>query len=102
MRGRVLACKCPRSALSFGSLDVKVMFTPCNPLDSIAYRVGDAAFIHDTLFIPDSGSAWGNFPGSNAHALWRSIQHIMALPDESRLFTAYDDRPGVAQRPWGA
>ena len=83
-----------------GNLDVEVMFTPGHTLASIAYRVGDAAFIHDTLFMPDSGTARADFPGGNAHALWRSIQRIMALPDGTRLFTGHDYRPGGRKAAW--
>ncbi|GEL41860.1 MBL fold metallo-hydrolase [Methylorubrum extorquens] len=83
-----------------GNLDVKVMFTPGHTLASIAYRVGDAAFIHDTLFMPDSGSARVDFPGGDAHALWRSIQRILALPEETRLFTGHDYRPGGREAAW--
>lgn len=83
-----------------GNLDAAAMFTPGHTLASIAYRVGDAAFIHDTLFMPDSGSARADFPGGDAHALWRSIQRIMALPDATRLFTGHDYRPGGRAAAW--
>jgi glyoxylase-like metal-dependent hydrolase (beta-lactamase superfamily II) len=83
-----------------GNLDVEVMFTPGHTLASIAYRVGDATFVHDTLFMPDSGSARADFPGGSAHALWRSIQRIMALPDDTRLFTGHDYRPGGREAAW--
>ena len=83
-----------------GNLDVEVMLTPGHTLASIAYRVGDAAFIHDTLFMPDSGSARADFPGGDAHALWRSIQRIMALPDGTRLFTGHDYRPDGREAAW--
>ncbi|KOX53043.1 MBL fold metallo-hydrolase [Methylobacterium sp.] len=83
-----------------GALDVEVMFTPGHTLASIAYRVGDAAFIHDTLFMPDSGTARADFPGGDAHVLWRSIQRILALPDETRLFTGHDYRPGGRAAAW--
>ncbi|WP_438346697.1 MBL fold metallo-hydrolase [Methylorubrum populi] len=83
-----------------GDLDVEVMFTPGHTLASIAYRIGDAAFIHDTLFMPDSGSARADFPGGSAYALWRSIQRIMALPDETRLFTGHDYRPDGREAAW--
>ncbi|MGH1589378.1 MBL fold metallo-hydrolase [Methylobacterium phyllosphaerae] len=83
-----------------GNLDAAVMFTPGHTLASIAYRVGDAAFVHDTLFMPDSGSARADFPGGDAHALWRSIRRIMALPDDTRLFTGHDYRPGGRAAAW--
>jgi glyoxylase-like metal-dependent hydrolase (beta-lactamase superfamily II) len=83
-----------------GNLDVEVMFTPGHTLASIAYLVGDAAFIHDTIFMPDSGTARADFPGGSAKTLWRSIQRIMALPDETRLFTGHDYRPGGREAQW--
>ncbi|MBB4041566.1 glyoxylase-like metal-dependent hydrolase (beta-lactamase superfamily II) [Microvirga flocculans] len=83
-----------------GNLDASVMFTPGHTLASIAYLVGDAAFIHDTIFMPDSGTARADFPGGSARALWKSIQRIMALPDETRLFTGHDYRPGGREAQW--
>ena len=83
-----------------GNMDVEVMFTPGHTLASIAYRVGDAAFIHDTLFMPDSGTARADFPGGSAQALWSSIQRIMALPDATRLFTGHDYQPGGREPAW--
>lgn len=83
-----------------GNLDASVMFTPGHTLASIAYLVRDAAFIHDTIFMPDSGTARADFPGGSARALWKSIQRIMALPDETRLFTGHDYRPGGREAQW--
>jgi glyoxylase-like metal-dependent hydrolase (beta-lactamase superfamily II) len=83
-----------------GNLDVEVMFTPGHTLASIAYRIGDAAFIHDTLFMPDSGTARADFPGGSARALWHSIERIIALPDDTRLFTGHDYRPGRREAAW--
>ena len=83
-----------------GNMDVEVLFTPGHTLASIAYRVGDAAFIHDTLFMPDGGTARADFPGGSARALWKSIQRIMALPDETRLFTGHDYCPGGRKPAW--
>ena len=83
-----------------GNLDAEVMFTPGHTLASIAYVVGDAAFIHDTIFMPDGGTARADFPGGSAKALWNSIQRIMALPDETRLFTGHDYLPGGREPHW--
>ncbi|MXQ14161.1 MBL fold metallo-hydrolase [Microvirga makkahensis] len=83
-----------------GNMDVEVMFTPGHTLASIAYVVGNAAFIHDTIFMPDSGTARADFPGGSAKALWNSIQRIMALPDETRLFTGHDYQPGGREPKW--
>ncbi|MGI4746557.1 MAG: MBL fold metallo-hydrolase [Janthinobacterium lividum] len=77
-----------------GGLDVRVMHSPGHTLCSVTYVVGDAAFIHDTLFMPDSGTARTDFPGGDAAKLWRSIQAILALPQETRLFTGHDYLPG--------
>ncbi|TGV82656.1 MBL fold metallo-hydrolase, partial [Mesorhizobium sp. M00.F.Ca.ET.158.01.1.1] len=62
-----------------GTLPVKVLFSPGHTLASITYVVGDAAFVHDTMFMPDSGTARADFPGGSAARLWRSIQDILAL-----------------------
>jgi len=83
-----------------GNLHAEVMFTPGHTLASVAFRVGDAAFIHDTLFVPDSGTARTDFPGGDAAELWRSIQKILALPEETRLFTGHDYRPGGREARW--
>lgn len=85
---------------TIGNMDVEVMFTPGHTLASIVYAVGDAAFIHDTLFMPDGGTARADFPGGSAHALWNSIQRIMALPDNTRLFTGHDYMPGGREPKW--
>ena len=78
---------------SIGGLQGRVMHSPGHTLASITYVVEDAAFIHDTLFMPDSGTARCDFPGGSAKRLWGSIQAILALPDETRLFTGHDYRP---------
>lgn len=83
-----------------GSLPVSVMFSPGHTLASITYVVGDAAFIHDALFMPDGGSARADFPGGSADALWSSIQAILSLPDETRLFTGHDYQPGGREPKW--
>ena len=77
-----------------GSLDARVMHSPGHTLASITYVVGDAAFVHDTLFQPDFGTARSDFPGGSADELYRSIQAILALPEETRLFTGHDYMPG--------
>jgi glyoxylase-like metal-dependent hydrolase (beta-lactamase superfamily II) len=85
---------------TIGNLDVEVMFTPGHTLASVTYVVGDAAFIHDTLFMPDGGTARADFPGGSAHALWQSLQRIMALPEDTRLFTGHDYMPGGREPQW--
>ncbi|WP_027134830.1 MBL fold metallo-hydrolase [Geminicoccus roseus] len=83
-----------------GGLEARVMFSPGHTLASITYVVGDAAFIHDTLFMPDSGTARTDFPGGSATQLWQSIQAILALPEHTRLFTGHDYRPEGRQPCW--
>ncbi len=80
-----------------GQLTVRVMHTPGHTNDSVTYVVADAAFVGDTLFTPDYGTARCDFPGGDAHRLFRSIQKIYALGDQVRLFLCHDyppdDRP---------
>ncbi|WP_373191192.1 MBL fold metallo-hydrolase, partial [Halomonas sp.] len=83
-----------------GELDTRVMFSPGHTLASITYVIGDAAFIHDTIFQPDFGTARADFPGGDAHQLWQSIQDILALPDETRLFTGHDYMPDGREPQW--
>lgn len=83
-----------------GGLEGRVMFSPGHTLASVTYGIGDAAFIHDTLFMPDSGTARTDFPGGSARELWSSIQRILSLPDETRLFTGHDYRPGGRHAKW--
>jgi glyoxylase-like metal-dependent hydrolase (beta-lactamase superfamily II) len=83
-----------------GNLEAEVLFTPGHTLASIAYVIGDAAFIHDTIFMPDGGTARADFPGGSARVLWNSIQRIMALPDNTHLFTGHDYMPGGREPRW--
>lgn len=83
-----------------GELDARVLFSPGHTLASITYLIGDAAFVHDTMFMPDSGTARADFPGGNAAVLWRTIQTILSLPDETRLFTGHDYQPGGREPRW--
>ncbi|MFC3127312.1 MBL fold metallo-hydrolase [Pseudoroseomonas globiformis] len=83
-----------------GALDAQVMFSPGHTMASITYVVGDAAFVHDTLFMPDGGTARADFPGGDAGMLWRSIQRILSLPAETRLFTGHDYQPGGRAVAW--
>jgi glyoxylase-like metal-dependent hydrolase (beta-lactamase superfamily II) len=76
-----------------GNVPVKVMFSPGHTLASITYVAGDAAFVHDTLMMPDSGSSRADFPGGSSKALYDSIQAILALPDNTRVFVGHDYAP---------
>ena len=83
-----------------GSLYAHVLFSPGHTLASITYVIGDVAFVHDTLFMPDSGTARADFPGGSAKTLWGSIRNILALPDETRVFTGHDYQPGGREPLW--
>lgn len=83
-----------------GTLDARVMLSPGHTLCSITYVIGDAAFIHDTLFQPDYGSARADFPGGSAATLYDSIQRILSLPDDTRLFTGHDYMPDGRAPAW--
>lgn len=85
---------------SIGTIDCKVLFSPGHTLASITYCIGDCAFVHDTLFMPDSGTARADFPGGSAHRLWSSIQQILALPDDTRIFVGHDYQPGGREPQW--
>lgn len=89
-----------KEAFSVGNIPAYVMFSPGHTLASITYVIGDAAFVHDTLFMPDSGTARADFPGGDAKVLWHSIQEILALPDQTRIFTGHDYQPGGRQPQW--
>ncbi|MFD2740650.1 MBL fold metallo-hydrolase [Sulfitobacter aestuarii] len=73
-----------------GELDVRVMLSPGHTLGSITYVCGDAAFVHDTLMQPDTGTSRSDFPGGDTGELWESIQDILALPNETRLYVGHD------------
>ncbi|MGM0772458.1 MBL fold metallo-hydrolase [Marinobacter sp.] len=83
-----------------GNLHGRVIFSPGHTLASVTYVIGDAAFVHDTLFQPDFGTARADFPGGDAHQLWESIQGILALPEDTRLFTGHDYMPGGREPEW--
>jgi len=80
--------------LDAGAFAVEVLHTPGHTPACVSYRIGDAVFVGDTLFQPDYGTARCDFPGGSAGALWDSIQRLYGLPDETRLFTCHDYRPG--------
>lgn len=83
-----------------GSLEARVMHSPGHTLASITYVIGDAAFVHDTLFMPDFGTARADFPGGDARTLYRSIQRILELPDATRVFTGHDYMPNGREPKW--
>jgi glyoxylase-like metal-dependent hydrolase (beta-lactamase superfamily II) len=73
-----------------GELGAEVIYTPGHTPADITYKIEDAAFVGDTLFMPDYGTARADFPGGDAHQLYRSIRKLMALPPETRLFMCHD------------
>lgn len=77
---------------ALGELEVEVMHTPGHTPADLTYRIGDAAFVGDTLFMPDYGTARADFPGGDAHQLYRSIRRLLGLPQETRLFLCHDYR----------
>ncbi len=85
---------------SIGALQAQAWHVPGHTPADLAYVIGDAVFVGDTLFPPDVGTARCDFPGGDAHALYRSIQRLLALPAETRLFMCHDypatDRAPVA------
>ena len=83
-----------------GQLEAEAIFSPGHTPASITYVIGDAAFINDTIFMPDSGTARADFPGGEASVLWNSIQRILRLPDQTRLFTGHDYQPGGREPLW--
>jgi glyoxylase-like metal-dependent hydrolase (beta-lactamase superfamily II) len=84
--------------IRLGRLDIHVTETPGHTADSITYRVGDAAFIGDTLFAPNYGTARCDFPGGDAGQLYDSIQKIYRFPSKTRLFLCHD-YPEKGQEP---
>ncbi|MEC9368545.1 MAG: MBL fold metallo-hydrolase [Pseudomonadota bacterium] len=85
-----------------GTIPVRVMLSPGHTLGSITFVAGDAAMVHDTLMYPDSGSSRCDFPGGSAHDLFASIQNILALPEETRLFVGHDYCKGGREPMWEA
>ena len=73
-----------------GALEAEVIATPGHTPACVCYRVGDAVFVGDTMFMPDYGTARCDFPGGDARTLFRSIRKILAMPDETRLFLCHD------------
>jgi glyoxylase-like metal-dependent hydrolase (beta-lactamase superfamily II) len=87
--------------LEVGGLAIEVMHTPGHTPACVSYKIGDAVFVGDTLFMPDYGTARTDFPGGCARQLYRSIRRLLALPPETRLFMCHDYKaPGRDQFAW--
>ena len=86
---------------SIGNLSATVLHVPGHTPADLAYVIGDAAFIGDTLFMPDYGTARADFPGGDARTLYRSIRRLLTLPAETRLFLCHDYKaPGRDRYAW--
>lgn len=86
---------------ALGALAVEVLHVPGHTPADIAYRIGGAAFVGDTLFMPDYGTARTDFPGGDARTLYRSIRRLLSLPEDTRLFMCHDYKaPGRDHYRW--
>ncbi|MBK6702918.1 MAG: MBL fold metallo-hydrolase [Caulobacteraceae bacterium] len=87
--------------LPLGDLKIKVLHTPGHTPACVSYLIGDALFVGDTVFMPDYGTARTDFPGGDACTLYRSIQKLLALPQETRVFLCHDYKaPGRDVYAW--
>lgn len=86
---------------AIGALEAQVLHVPGHTPADVAYLIGDVAFVGDTLFMPDYGTARADFPGGDARTLYRSIHRLLSLPDETRLFLCHDYKaPGRDEYRW--
>ena len=83
-----------------GDIEAVAMLVPGHTPADMAYRIEDAIFVGDTLFMPDVGTARADFPGGDAHALYRSIRKVLALPPETKIFVCHDYPPELRQAQW--
>lgn len=84
-----------------GELEVEVLYTPGHTPADVSYKIEDAVFVGDTMFMPDYGTARADFPGGDARQLYRSIKRLMSLPPETRLFMCHDYKaPGRDAYAW--
>ena len=87
--------------LALGKLEARVLHTPGHTPGCVTYVIGDAAFVGDTLFMPDYGTARADFPGGDAHRLYQSIRRLLSLPAATRLFMCHDYKaPGRDTYAW--
>ncbi|GAB3626066.1 beta-lactamase [Pandoraea terrae] len=85
---------------TIGALEAQALFVPGHTPADMAYRIGDAVFVGDTLFMPDVGTARCDFPGGDAHTLYRSIRRLLELPGDTRLFMCHDYPPASREAAW--
>ncbi len=89
--------------LPLGSMAIHILHTPGHTPACVTYVIGDTAFVGDTLFMPDYGTARADFPGGDAQTLFQSIQKVFSLPPQTRLFTGHDYLPTTRSEPaWEA
>jgi glyoxylase-like metal-dependent hydrolase (beta-lactamase superfamily II) len=87
--------------LAAGNLTIEVIHTPGHTPACVSYKIGDAVFVGDTLFMPDYGTARADFPGGDARSLYRSIHKLLSLPPQTRLFMCHDYKaPGRDHYAW--
>ncbi|WP_419902997.1 MBL fold metallo-hydrolase [Kiloniella sp.] len=85
---------------SLGNINCRAIHTPGHTPACLTYHIEDLAFVGDTLFMPDFGTARADFPGGDAGQLYDSIQKILALPDDTRLYTCHDYAPNGREIAW--
>lgn len=85
---------------AIGALQAQALSVPGHTPACMAYQVGDAVFVGDTLFMPDVGTARCDFPGGNAHTLYQSVRKLLSLPAETRLFMCHDYPPEGREAQW--
>ncbi len=83
-----------------GNIEATALLVPGHTPADMAYRVGDSLFVGDTLFMPDVGTARADFPGGDAHMLYRSIRRLLALPPETRVYVCHDYPPDSREPKW--
>jgi glyoxylase-like metal-dependent hydrolase (beta-lactamase superfamily II) len=87
--------------LLVGNMTIEVLHTPGHTPADVSYKIGDAVFVGDTLFMPDYGTARADFPGGDARQLYQSIRRLLSLPRETRLFMCHDYKaPGRDHYAW--
>ncbi|MGY9003404.1 MAG: MBL fold metallo-hydrolase [Rhodospirillales bacterium] len=87
-------------SIQAGSMTVSVIYTPGHTPACVTYVIGDAAFVGDTLFMPDFGTARADFPGGDATTLYNSIKRILSLPEYTRIYSGHDYAPNGRDYAW--
>ena len=90
----------PDETFAIGALTARALHVPGHTAADMAYLIGDAVFVGDTLFMPDVGSARCDFPGGDARALYRSVHKLLTLPPGTRLFMCHDYPPDTREPQW--